>query len=94
MQALAAVYVVGKLLEVRFLSCARTLHGSCQQHMLLHGVLLLLVHQDPLQQYLQQLALMVLAYGSCHLWVSGSSSAADSAAFAGTSGSSSSSRVD
>jgi hypothetical protein len=88
LQALAAACVVGKLLEISFFSCARKLHGSCQQHMLLHGVLLLLVHQDPLQQYLQQLALVVLAYGSCHLWLSGSATAAQSAAEIAASGSS------
>jgi hypothetical protein len=80
--------VVGKLLEVYFFSCTSALHGSCQQHMLLHGVLLLLVHQDPLPQYLQQLALLVLGYGTCHLWMSGTATAADSAASAATTSSS------
>jgi hypothetical protein len=86
-QVLAAVCVTGKLLEICLLSSTSVRHGSCQQHMLLHGVLLLLVHQHPLHQYLQQLALMVLGYGSCHLWMSSRGATTAAAAAAGTAGS-------
>jgi hypothetical protein len=84
LQVLAAMCVTGKLAEVCLLSSMRVRHGSCQQHMLLHGVLLLLVHQDPLQQYLHQLALMVLGYGTCHLWMSGRAAATAGATGGGT----------
>jgi hypothetical protein len=88
LQVLAAVCVTGKLFEICFLSSMRVQNGSCQQHMLLHGVLLLLVHQDPLHLYLQQLALMVLGYGSCHLLLSSRAATTAAAAAAGTAGSS------
>jgi hypothetical protein len=56
--------VLGMLLEQ--LSGSGNTASSCQQSMLLQGVLFI-VHQDPIQEFLPPLAVMLAAYTACHL---------------------------